>query len=52
MPNKPTRWEIKLWPLCESSSGYLLDWDVYKGKAKPNDWRVGLRRQSGNEVDE
>jgi hypothetical protein len=32
MPNKPTRWGIKLWSICESRTGYLLDWDVYTGK--------------------
>ncbi|XP_013779189.1 piggyBac transposable element-derived protein 4-like [Limulus polyphemus] len=30
--NKPTRWGIKLWSLCESKSGYLLEWDVYTGR--------------------
>ena len=32
MPNKPTRWGIKMWSLCESKSGYLLDWNIYTGK--------------------
>ena len=32
MPKKPVRWGIKLWCLCESSSGYCLDFDVYTGK--------------------
>ena len=30
--NKPVPWGIKLWSLCESQTGYLLDWEVYTGK--------------------
>lgn len=32
MPNKPTRWGIKLWTLCESKTGFLLNYDIYTGK--------------------
>lgn len=32
MPAKPTKWGIKVWALCESQTGYTLDFDVYTGK--------------------
>lgn len=45
IPNKPCRWGIKLWCLCESETGYLLDWNVYTGKStegNENDAEGGL----------
>lgn len=30
--DKPTKWGIKAWMLCESSSGYLWNFDIYLGK--------------------
>ena len=42
MPNKPTKWGIKLWSLCESKSGYLLDFDIYTGKDTGADAEHGL----------
>lgn len=36
IPNKPTRFGIKLWILAESSSGYTLNFDVYTGKRARN----------------
>ena len=32
IPNKPTRWGIKIWTLCESKTGFLLNYDIYTGK--------------------
>lgn len=32
MPAKPKKFGIKLWALCESSSGYCLQFQIYKGK--------------------
>lgn len=32
LPNKPNRWGIKIWSLCDSKTGYLLDWNVYTGE--------------------
>jgi hypothetical protein len=32
MPNKPIKWGIKVWAMCESTSGYCLDWYPYCGK--------------------
>ena len=31
--DKPTRWGIKLWVLADSSNGYIVDFNVYIGKA-------------------
>jgi hypothetical protein len=31
MPGKPHKWGIKAWALCESRTGYLYNWDIYKG---------------------
>ena len=32
LPLKSTKWEIKLWVLCEAKSGYTLNFSVYCGK--------------------
>ena len=32
MPAKPTKWGVKLWSLCESTTGYLHKFQVYTGK--------------------
>ncbi|XP_067934983.1 piggyBac transposable element-derived protein 4-like [Watersipora subatra] len=43
MPNKPIRWGIKVWSLCECKTGYLLDYKVYTGKEhNPVDKDKGL----------
>ena len=34
MPAKPTKWGIKVWMLCESSSGYCLNFQVYTGRVE------------------
>ena len=31
MPKKPVKWGIKLWCLCEATSGYCLAFTVYTG---------------------
>ena len=39
MPNKPTKFGIKVWMLCDASTGYCLNYDVYPGRqyrAGPN----------------
>lgn len=30
--NKPVRWGIKLWVLCEAKTGYVFNFQVYLGK--------------------
>ena len=30
--DKPVRWVIKLWMLCDSTSGYSYHFDIYSGK--------------------
>lgn len=30
--NKPTKWGFKLWCLCDSESGYTVNFMVYRGK--------------------
>jgi hypothetical protein len=32
MPAKPTKWGVKIWSLCESTTGYLSHFQVYTGK--------------------
>ena len=34
--NKPIRWGIKLWVLCETKTGYVYNFDVYLGKDEGN----------------
>ena len=34
--NKPTRWGIKLWVLCEAETGYIFRFQVYLGKEEGN----------------
>ena len=33
MPAKPTKFGIKVWEACDSTSGYCLDFDIYTGKS-------------------
>ena len=33
-PNKPAKFGVKLYELCESSSAYVVDWQVYTGKTQ------------------
>lgn len=30
--NRPVRWGIKLWVLCEAKTGYVFNFQVYLGK--------------------
>lgn len=32
IPNKPNKWGIKIWSLCDSLTGFNLRWQVYTGK--------------------
>ena len=34
IPSKPTKWGIKVFEICESKSGYCMDFDVYTGKER------------------
>ena len=34
MPKKPKTFGVKLWAICETSSGYCLKFQIYKGKEK------------------
>ncbi|XP_064643065.1 piggyBac transposable element-derived protein 4-like [Lineus longissimus] len=39
MPNKPIRYGLKIWALCESSTGFCLNWSVYTGRREvPGDY--------------
>ena len=31
MPNKPTKWGIKVWACCDSHTGFIYNFDVYTG---------------------
>ena len=32
LPSKPIKWGLKVWSLCESSTGYMANFQVYTGK--------------------
>ena len=32
LPSKPTKWGVKVWSLCESSTGYTWNFQVYTGR--------------------
>ena len=34
LPSKPIKWGIKAWALCESSTGYLWNFQIYTGRAE------------------
>jgi len=38
--NKPTRWGIKLWVLCEAKTGYVYNFDVYLGNFSKEEGNV------------
>ena len=31
-PNKPAKFGVKIYEICECSSGYVVDWQIYTGK--------------------
>ena len=41
MPQKPHKWGLKAWALCESKSGYVYNWGLYTGR-KAGGVEVGL----------
>ena len=41
MPQKPHKWGLKAWALCESKSGYAYNWGLYTGR-KAGGVEVGL----------
>jgi len=40
MPAKATKYGIKVWMVADSSSGYVLNFDVYLGKEVDGCWRI------------
>ena len=42
LPKPGTRWGIKLWSLCDATTGYLLKFFVYTGKEDSADKDIGL----------
>ena len=42
MPAKPTKWGIKVWELCEASTGYCANFEVYTGKSRDGNRQYGL----------
>ena len=42
MPAKPTKLGVKVWELCESKSGYCLNFDVYIGRVEGRQSEFGL----------
>ena len=42
MPAKPTKWGIKSWALCDSSTAYCLNFQVYTGRAARANQEHGL----------
>ncbi|XP_064619519.1 piggyBac transposable element-derived protein 4-like [Lineus longissimus] len=42
MPKKPVKYGLKVWALCESGTGYCLNWSVYTGGREiPGDYGLG-----------
>lgn len=41
--NKPIRWGIKLWVLCEAKTGYVYNFDVYLGKEREREHNLAQR---------
>ena len=46
-PQKPNKFGIKLFKLCESSSGYIIDFDVYDGHTAACDYVDILSEEPG-----
>ena len=43
LPSKPTKWGIKVWELCDSITGYCMDFNVYPGKnVRPSEHGLGF----------
>ena len=42
MPLKPTKREYKVWSLCDSKNGYMVNFDVYAGKGKQREANLGI----------
>uniref|UniRef100_A0A8C4NJI7 PiggyBac transposable element-derived protein domain-containing protein n=1 Tax=Eptatretus burgeri TaxID=7764 RepID=A0A8C4NJI7_EPTBU len=42
MPNKPAKWGIKVWELCEAQTGYCLSFDIYTGRRRDGGTEHGL----------
>ncbi|KAK6182621.1 hypothetical protein SNE40_010263 [Patella caerulea] len=34
IPNKPHKWGVKFWVMCDAKTGFCLYWDAYTGKNK------------------
>nr|XP_032821145.1 uncharacterized protein LOC116948512 isoform X2 [Petromyzon marinus] len=45
MPAKPTKWGVKVWELCESETGYCLNFDIYTGRNRKAGPTHGLGHQ-------
>ena len=42
MHDKQTKWGVKVWVLADARNGYVKKFEVYNGKGKGNQSRVGL----------
>jgi len=42
MKNKPTKWGIKVFVLCDATNGYIYRMQIYKGKSMESNYEVGL----------
>ena len=42
LPMKPIKWGVKLWTLCESETGYTVNFQVYTGKDQQRGVEHGL----------
>jgi hypothetical protein len=45
MPRKPTKWGIKAWGLADSTNGYLLRCQIYRGRKETKDRDLLLGEQ-------
>ena len=42
MPKKPTKWGRKVFAVCDSTTSYYWDFDIYRGQAVPGQQDHGL----------
>ena len=50
MPNKPNKWGIKIWSLCDAVNGFNLRWNIYCGKQAEQSENLGLGFSVVNEL--
>jgi len=42
MKNKPTKWGIKVFMMCDATNGYIYRMQIYTGRSMESNYDVGL----------